>query len=69
MTREIYSIETFQPNSLWYVSQNMQIWKPCDKKLCHNDVISKNNRKVQTSEKPVKLYIIQKVLMIAINQM
>ena len=46
----------------------MQIWKPCDKKLCHNDVISKNNRKVRTSEKPVKLYIIRKVLMIAIKK-
>ena len=23
----------------------MQIWKQCDKKLRHNDVITKNNRK------------------------
>ena len=38
----------------------MQIWRPCDKKWRHNDVITKNNEKMRTSEKPVKLYIIQK---------
>ena len=46
----------------------MQIWKPCDKKWRHNDIISKNNRKVRTSAKPNKLYIVRKVLMRAIQK-
>ena len=40
----------------------MQIWKKCDKKWRHNDLITENNRKIGTSEKPTKLYIIRKVL-------
>ena len=46
----------------------MQIWKPYDKKWRHDDVITENNRKMQTSKKSVKLYIIQKVLMRAIEK-
>ena len=46
----------------------MQIWKPCDKKWCHNDIITKNNEKMWTSAKTTKLYIIQKVLMRAIQK-
>ena len=46
----------------------MQIWKPCDKKRCHNDVITKNNKKMRPSNKPVKLYISRKVLTRAIQK-
>ena len=45
----------------------MQIWKPCDKKWRQNDVITKNNGKMWTSEKSVKLYSIRKVLTRAIQ--
>ena len=62
-----YRIETWQPDSSFKVTQNIQIWKPCDKKWRHNDIITKNNRKMRTSAKPNKLYIIQKVLMRAIQ--
>ena len=37
----------------------MQIWKPCDKKWRHNDVITKNNGKMRTSEKSINLYKIR----------
>ena len=40
----------------------MQIWKLCDKKWRHDDVITRNKGKMQTSKKSVKLYIIWKVL-------
>ena len=50
------------------VPQNIQIWKPCDKKWRHNDIITKNNGKMRTSSKPNKLYIIRKVLMRAIQK-
>ena len=40
----------------------MQIWKLNNKKWRHNNVITKNNGKIQTFSKPKKLYIIQKVL-------
>ena len=46
----------------------MQIWKPCDKKWRHNDIITKNNGKMQTSAKPNKLYIIRKALMRAVQK-
>ena len=46
----------------------MKIWKPCDKKWRHNDVITKNNGKMRTSEKPVKLYTIRKVFTKAIQK-
>ena len=41
----------------------MQVWKPCDTKWHHDDIISKNNRKMRISAKPNKLYIVRKVLM------
>ena len=46
----------------------MQIWKLCDKKWRHNDIITNNNEKMRTSAKPNKLYIIRKVLMRAIQK-
>ena len=39
----------------------MHIWKPCDKKWRHNDVITKNNGK------PIKLYVIRKVFTRAVQ--
>ena len=38
----------------------MQIWKPCDYKWRHNDVITRNNEndgKMRTSAEPNKIYI------------
>ena len=43
---------TFQKSDLWR----------------HNDVITKNNGKIQTSAKPNKWYIIQKVMMRAFRK-
>ena len=62
------SIKTLQADSLFYVLLNKQIWKPCDMKLHHYDVITKNNRKIRASEKPVKLFIIRKFLTKAIQK-
>ena len=39
------SIESLQADSPLNVLQNMQIWKPSDKKWRHNDVITKNNER------------------------
>ena len=50
-----YSTETLQADSLSKVTQNMQIWKQCDKKWHHNDTITKNNGKMRTSEEPNKI--------------
>ena len=36
-----YRIETWQADSSFKVPQNMQIWKPCNKKWRHNDIITK----------------------------
>ena len=63
-----YRIESCQADSPFNVPQNTQIWKPCDKKWRHNDIITKNNEKMRTSAKPNKLYIIRKVLMRAIQK-
>ena len=38
-------METLQADSSSNVLQNMQIWKSCDQKWRHNDVITKNNGK------------------------
>ena len=46
----------------------MVIWKPNDKKSPHNDVITKDNHKIQTLAKPSKLYNIRKVFMTAIQK-
>ena len=51
-----YSNVTWTADSLYYVSGNMPIWNPSDKKLRRNDVITKNNGKIWTSAKPGKLY-------------
>ena len=40
-----YRIETWQADSSLKVPQNIQIWKPWDKKWRHNDIITKNNGK------------------------
>ena len=45
----------------------MQIWKLNNNKWRHNNVITKNNGKIQTFSKPNTLYIIRKVLMRAIQ--
>ena len=50
------------------VPQNMQNWKPYDKKWRHNDIITKNNGETRTSVKPNKLYIIRNVLMRVIQK-
>ena len=63
-----YRIETWKADSSFKVPPNMKIWKPCDKKWRHNDIITKNNGKMRTSTKPNKLYIIRKVLMRAIQK-
>ena len=65
LSQKTYRTETLQADSLL---QNMQIWMPCDKKWRHNDVITKNNEKMWTSEKQVKLYIIRKVLTRSIDK-
>ena len=40
----------------------MHIWKVNNNKKRYNDVITKNKPKIWTSAKPIKLYIIRKVL-------
>ena len=56
MTHTIYSIETLQFDSLWKVPQNMQIWKPCDKKWHHNDVIIKTMENADVLETSQIIY-------------
>ena len=71
LPKTTYRNETWQRGSPFKVPQNMQIWKPCDKKLLHNDVIINNNGKqweMRTSVKPNKFYINRKVLMRAIQK-
>ena len=68
LPKTTYRIETWQADSSFKVPQNMQIWKPCDKKWRHNDIITKNNGKMRTFAKPNKLYITRKVLMRAIQK-
>ena len=66
-----YRIETWEADSLFKVPQNRQIWKSCDKKWRHNDVITKkieDNGEMRISTKPNKLFINRKVLMRAIQK-
>ena len=68
LLKTTYSIKTLEADTLSKALQNnMQIWKPCDKKWRHN-VITKNNGKMRTSAEPSKIYIVRKVLMRAIQK-
>ena len=69
LSKTTYSIETLQTDSLFKVLSNMQISKNHGTR--NNDVITKNNgnnRKIGTSAKPNKIYIVAKVLLRAIQK-
>ena len=56
LPKTTFSIETAQAGSLLNVPQNMKISKRCDKKLRHNDVITKKMENNGTSAEPNKIY-------------
>ena len=57
----VFSIEIWEHGSVSHVVQNMQIWKLRDIKGRINEVMTRNNGKIWTWKKLVKLCISQKV--------